>query len=250
MTTHDHPHPHPHAHDHAHDHAPRPMIHAVDAQWVMDGASLPGQVILANKPAQPLVPPDALAFHPGRDPNAPPRDFLPGPDIAHLATELIQRHHDLFHSIPDYTVAFLWKRSGGTRNGKAVFGRCQKLGGVAKHFADADYLIWLAADHARDAALSPLQLEALLFHELCHIEPSPEPGAAPGVRPHDAELFLEELLRYGLWQPDLRDVAQTVRQLPLDLDGPARDPIAPPLTARGESAASIAPTAPTASSED
>jgi hypothetical protein len=116
-------------------------------------------------------------------------------------------------------VIYRWKEKGGASNGKNVLGKCVKLSGPAKHFGNAEYLVWLAADHCRVLGLTEWELEALLFHELMHVEEGEDDEGNPTykVRGHDAELFVAEFRHYGLWRPELERVSEAVKQIPLDL---------------------------------
>lgn len=164
------------------------------------------------------------------DPDDPSgwRDFLPAPDLEAIARELIDEDEALGHLV-QYRVVYLWKRKGGQKAGQAVMGKCTKASGPAKHFADATWVIWLAADWAKAYELTRQQVEAALHHELTHagekeIEVTRPDGetdtkVVPAIRGHDAEMFRSEVERYGLWRLPLRTVAPAFRQLSLSFDG-------------------------------
>ncbi len=140
------------------------------------------------------------------------RDFLPAVELGEIAKALIEKH-PRFKFIGEYCrVVYLWKAEGGDVNGLATLGKCQKPGGLLKLFSDAQFIIWLAADHARVLALTRWQVEALLFHELCHAAWG-ESGAK--LRGHDFAGFRAELENYGAWESDLRRAAESFGQLPL-----------------------------------
>jgi hypothetical protein len=141
-------------------------------------------------------------------------DFKADAGLVALATELIERHPGKFGFLRNIEVKFLWKRAGGRSQGKARLGYCAKTSGLAKHYAGADFVVWLAADAARDYGLGPRELEALLFHELCHIDYDDE-ADKPTVRAHDVEMFVDELAEYGTWTADLRRARHAFEQLPL-----------------------------------
>ena len=106
----------------------------------------------------------------------------------------------------DWTVDFFWKRKGGQRSGKAIEGKCQKPSGLLKHYSDKDFIIWLAADHCRNAGYDARQIEALLFHELQHIgsdEDEDSGEVTPVLVGHDFEGFLTEVTEYGMWSHDV-----------------------------------------------
>lgn len=148
-------------------------------------------------------------------------DFIPGSKLTKLAQALIADDPQ-FAFLRDWTdtIVCLWKRKGGTSGGKDVLGKCQQLSGAARHFAGKRYLIWLGADTCRKARLTERQLEALVYHELCHLAPGDlddDTGEeqAPKVVAHDFAGFTSELARYGAWQADLAVAQAAFEELPL-----------------------------------
>jgi hypothetical protein len=133
-------------------------------------------------------------------------DFLAVPELTTIGAALVKRYPE-FGFLKDARIEYRWKRKGGRSQGRDTYGKCVKTSGALRHFARCDYLIWVAADHVRESAWSNLQLEALLYHELCHCgceidddEKSPAYGDMRlTIRGHDDEVFLDELRRYGAW---------------------------------------------------
>lgn len=158
----------------------------------------------------------------GGDPDAPARipgvgdfrlegkEFLPAPDIEAIAQALIDRHE--FGWEADLTVTYLWKDKGGTTDGLPCFGKTIRLSGLNKHGIGGDFVIWLAADNCRLSGFTAWQLEALTFHELCHVGIDEDSGKAI-LHPHEFTGFRAELAEYGAWAPDLERMAATVKQL-------------------------------------
>lgn len=147
-------------------------------------------------------------------------DFLEGLDIKTIARRHIEQYPEFGH-LADVLIAYAWKRTGGETNGKAVFGKCVKASGLLKYFSAQTFVIWLAADHCREWGFSNRQLEALVYHELCHCgETETKDGERKAVLlPHDVETFASEIERYGLWTDDLRRIKPTFDQAQLDLPG-------------------------------
>lgn len=148
-------------------------------------------------------------------------DFKRAPELYLLARALI-RDDTQFAFLRDWSeqIVCLWKRKGGTSGGKDVLGKCQQLSGAARHFAGKRYLIWLGADTCRKARLTKTQLEALVYHELCHLAPGDideETGEeqAPKVVGHEFEGFTAELERYGAWYEELAVAQAAFEELPL-----------------------------------
>jgi Putative phage metallopeptidase len=147
------------------------------------------------------------------------QDFLASAALTDLAGELIVSCPELRH-LGDAAMGFLWKRKGGASKGKSTLGKCQKPSGLLAHFARYDFIVWLAADHATEYQFSGVQLEALLYHELCHadLDEDEETGDRQWtIKPHDVEAFGSEVRRYGLIFEDVRSFAkEAARQLTLD----------------------------------
>ena len=119
--------------------------------------------------------------------------FILGQDISEEAHKLYFKHARLN---TNYRIDFLWKRTGGARNGAPTLGACQKPSGLLAYFSGCDFVIWLAADHCKEQGLDDEQMEALLFHELCHI--GQDDKGKPILLPHNFEGFRAEIEEYGL----------------------------------------------------
>lgn len=148
-------------------------------------------------------------------------DFLDSNDIKVIAERVIgQRLSSLDDG--ELVIDYRWRRRGGTSGGNAVLGKCVRLTGLARHLSlGAHFCVWLAADHCRSMKLDDRQFEALIYHELLHIErEEPEEEDKPIVYRavgHDAEVFFAELRDYGAWRPSLQQLEETIRQLPLPI---------------------------------
>ncbi len=128
--------------------------------------------------------------------------FIPGADIERIADMLIGRHPELFKVIQNFRMVYRWRAKGGQRQGQRVLGRCQKTAGLLKEFSKADFIIMLSGDHCRSCRLTFRQIEALVFHELCHVEAND--NYQPRVNGHDFEAFVQEVKIYGAWKSDLQ----------------------------------------------
>lgn len=127
------------------------------------------------------------------------RDYLEAPDLQRVAEALLRL--DEFVHVGMFPFDFLWKAKGGQRHGGDVLGRLVKVGGLTAAYSDATYVVWIAADHCRARELTAWQMEALLYHELCHATLNEKLAAA--TRGHDFEGFCAEVRRYGTWRAEL-----------------------------------------------
>lgn len=144
------------------------------------------------------------------------RDYLDGGPLEAILEALIAAFPEFAH-LQDASVGVLWKRKASKKGGKVGGGTCQRVSGVLGYFTAHEFLVAIAADYARDRALTAWQLEALVYHELDHIVADPESGKL-GLRGHDFEGFRSELARYGTWHTDLSAAGRVFAQLGLPLD--------------------------------
>lgn len=149
--------------------------------------------------------------------------FLPAADMEALGQSLIERYPDTLGHLTDVQIAYLWKKSGGKRGGKGVYGKTSKRGGLVSAFCAADFIVWLAADHVAEAEYTQKQIEHLLKHELTHIGyEDPADDDEDGERKyvlvsHDLEVFLSdirEMERDG-WDELLHEAAAAFKQAAL-----------------------------------
>lgn len=119
--------------------------------------------------------------------------FLGDPNLDILAGNIIGDH-----SLPAslFRIAYAWKRTGGK-----CLGKCIKVNPAVSFLTGHDFFIWLAADHCRDRHYPPQRIEALLFHELRHIDA--DKHGKPILVDHDFVGFRDELDLYGCWEDDL-----------------------------------------------
>ncbi len=141
-------------------------------------------------------------------------DFLPAEPLTTVVGRLIDAHPHRFGHLVDRPILVLWKAKGGTYHGKPVHAKAVKPSGLAKYYAGPDTLvIWLAADHLRERAVSAWFLEAMLFHELCHFGVNDKGGLE--LVDHDWQGFGAELAVYGTWQEELLRAKRQFGQLAL-----------------------------------
>lgn len=174
-------------------------------------ATTPDTVPVA--PDYPLMPP---VFPPAEE-DFEDDDFLAAPDLDRLKNQLVVQWPE-FAQLRYADIDILWRAKGGSSGGKATMGKCAKMSGLAKHYSGETFVIWIAADHVRDYALSQRQIEALVYHELSHCgwEVDDKTNELKWhVAAHDATVFFGEIERYGAWQQDLRTLQHGYAQLAL-----------------------------------
>jgi hypothetical protein len=140
-------------------------------------------------------------------------DYVDGADLEKIGEALIE-HQGGFGYLRDRKIVYLWKNHGGKKAGKAILGKCQRPSGLLAKFCNADWIVWLAADHHAEFRSTRFQVEATVFHELCHTDVDEKNDAALLVG-HDYEGFCREVELYGLWRGDLEKAAQSFEQMKL-----------------------------------
>jgi hypothetical protein len=138
-------------------------------------------------------------------------EYLLAPELERIGQALIADCEELAH-LTTADIAYCWRRKGAKHCGKAVAAKGQKVSGLTKFYAKADFVIIVAADHLRDWGLDNWQMEALIHHELLHCQVDDETGK-PAPAAHDVELFIENVSRYGLWHPSLTELRVVADQL-------------------------------------
>jgi hypothetical protein len=138
-------------------------------------------------------------------------EYLEAPELEKIAEKIIEVHGG-FGYLADMKIVYLWKDKGGSKLGKATLATCRRPKGLLAKFCNADFIIWLAADHHRAFRSTRFQVEATLFHELCHTD---EDDGEARLAPHDYEGFCREVEIYGVWRTDLEKAHGAFKQLRL-----------------------------------
>lgn len=137
--------------------------------------------------------------------------FIDDIQLDDIGEDLISSYDD-FSEIAGARILYLWKQKGGKSNGRETLGKCQKPSGLLAHYSNADFVIWLAADHCRDYGLNGQQIRALIFHELKHAGYDPETGQYTTVS-HDFEGFAREIEEFGLWDANAKRMAAAFKSV-------------------------------------
>lgn len=149
-----------------------------------------------------------------------PLEFAPAPNLAQIGRWLIDEC-DEFEPLANFEITYLWKKEGGTPGGRPLLGKASKTSGEVRYFAESDFIIWLAADHCRAFGLSGEQFERVMFHQLMHCEIDLDGDVPkPKIRPHDVEMFIPELERYGPWTKELELLTNAAKQRTLPFAEP------------------------------
>jgi hypothetical protein len=182
--------------------------------------SAPAKTIPALTPAAHLV---SSAAFPLPNPNDFLREFLEDENLESLLEALIV-HYPEFAPFGDLTIRVLWQKDAGKEDGRLKLGSLSKQSNMTRYLANVDYVVVVNYKAAAVYELNNWQMEALLFHQLEHIEIDEDDDGEVKLktRPHDMALFYAEVLNYGTWTLDLKNTANAFRQATLwEIEPPA-----------------------------
>lgn len=114
----------------------------------------------------------------------------------------------------DARIGILMRDEDGSRSGRPVIGKAQKVNDRIKTLLDLDFIIWFSKETWR--RLDQEQRRALVDHELCHCSGSLEEGWK--IVGHDLEEFNAVIERHGLWLDDTRRMAKVIQPHLFTLD--------------------------------
>lgn len=149
-------------------------------------------------------------------------EFLEAPELAEVGTRLIaSAEHYLNHLRPSQVkIGYYWKAKGGKKGGRATLGKTSKLAGFTDYLSDHEFTVFISADNCLAANLTERQMDALVYHELSHIQyvTTDEDMLEGGLKivGHDLEEFHAVLRLYGDWEPALTE-AKDILQGRMDL---------------------------------
>jgi DNA-binding Lrp family transcriptional regulator len=158
---------------------------------------------------------------------APPDGPLHPATVAHRVMKLDEHKHLVENEI---RFLFLLRYTPDKQGGREVIGRVsepQVQGRMRELFEHLivkaygflpDYIVTISADFWREA--TDLQREALMHHELSHVQQALDRDGEPRFNTqtgepiyclvaHDIEEFNKTVERYGLWKDDVRQFAET-----------------------------------------
>lgn len=124
-------------------------------------------------------------------------------EVLDLAQRIIEEYHP---ELEEFAIGFIFRSEASTKGSRKVLGEASKVTGKYSPYVDLDGLVWLAMDEWYK--LTPHQKRALVDHELCHFEVTPEGNLT--MRGHDVEEFRCIIDRYGLWDLDLNFIAPSI----------------------------------------
>ena len=122
-------------------------------------------------------------------------DYVESPDMKAIATKLIRRHTIIQGVTQDLRIGYRLRLGEPSGEGEAAIAVCTKAPPLWRDESGLDVVIW--AWEFWWKTFDERQREALVLHELCHIDRT-EKGAVK-LRKHDVEEFVTVVHEYGDW---------------------------------------------------
>jgi hypothetical protein len=143
-------------------------------------------------------------------------EYWRAPEVERIARKLIGKHHEHLNR-HDVRVRCLFRDPAARSKGKVVYGKARKVSGFTAYLVGLEHNDRLDDDGPTDffvieiaydpwQGLTERQREALVDHELCHLEveiPDEAKDRVLSLRGHDLEEFTEVVKRHGLWRPSV-----------------------------------------------
>lgn len=171
--------------------------------------NLEGEAIRFEMVRTPRGPRQVVAVPQDEDFDSEGSEFLESVVLRDYAEDLIATYPALGW-LSQWSLRYLWKRTGGSRNGQATLGKCLLPSPIVRHYARCDWFIYISADNCH-RKLTEEQFRALIFHELCHCtlkyDMRGENPPRPAIVGHDLEMFFAEVREFGLWKENLEIAA-------------------------------------------
>lgn len=133
------------------------------------------------------------------------RDFIIDPDdLTRIKKDLVFECAPLFNHLQAASIEMAWKRKGGMANGGVQGHGHKRSDAHAVAHGAKEFLLWVAADIAREAPLTKTDVEAAVYHEMCHLGWNENTGEVKIVD-EPVKYFPSEKRRYGLSDPLAED---------------------------------------------
>jgi hypothetical protein len=147
--------------------------------------------------------------------------WTPAPEAQKIAKKYIKDYHTHLASV---MIVYIFTDKAFKVHGATADAKVQKISGVNAWLAARDLYhleeetdaeieeFILMTIHKESWELySEAQREALIDHELCHLETNPESGKIEMVS-HDTQEFKAVVIRHGLWREDLKSFSEAIQQ--------------------------------------
>ena len=154
-------------------------------------------------------------------------EFWRAPEVKRIADELIPKHH-LHLNRHDVVIKYVFRDPAAKSKGSLVYGKARKVTGLSAFLVGLEHadrvetgelveFFVIEVAHEPWQSLTDRQKQALVDHELCHLDVElTDKGETKLVtRGHDLEEFNEVVKRHGLWRPTVVEFAEVAKSAQL-----------------------------------
>lgn len=150
-------------------------------------------------------------------------------EVERIARKLIGKHHEHLNR-HDVLVRCLFRDPPARSKGRLVYGKARKVSGFTAYLVGLEHndrldddgpVDFFVVEIAHDLwqGLTERQREALVDHELCHLEvelpETDDKDRTLSLRGHDLEEFTEVVKRHGLWRPQVAAFTEVAKSAQL-----------------------------------
>jgi hypothetical protein len=133
------------------------------------------------------------------------KDFIIDPDdLTRMRKDLVFECAPLFNHLQAASIEMAWKRKRGMANGGVQGHGHKRSDAHAVAHGAKEFLLWVAADISREGPLTRQEIEAAVYHEMCHLGYNENTDEVKIVD-EPVKYFPSEKRRYGLSDPLAED---------------------------------------------
>lgn len=142
------------------------------------------------------------------------KEYNEAETVERIANGLIPNYHP---ELAEARIMYVFVDKAGTKNGREVWGKSQKVSGLWEWALERDFVIQVAQDKWNE--LDETQRTALVDHllESCTGEEDEDSGEMKWkIRDPEVQEFSSILKRYGAWHVGLQSFVQIAKEIDLD----------------------------------
>lgn len=141
--------------------------------------------------------------------------YSEAPEVAALAETVMDQYSNSLQDVygQPCRIKYLFKNSKKS----TYLGKCSRATGKWSHLTNKDYIIEIFLPWWKNADENAKK--ALLFHELRHIKlveketPEGDLEITWRIRPHEAEMFVDDISLFGTWLPVHNEILEVCKEL-------------------------------------
>jgi len=141
------------------------------------------------------------------------KEYNEAETVERIANGLIPNYHP---ELAEARMMYVFVDKAGTKNGREVWGKAQKVSGLWEWAMEKDFVVQVAQDKWNE--MDETQRTALVDHllECCTGEEDDDGAMKWKVRDPEVQEFASILKRYGVWHAGLTSFVSIAKEIDLD----------------------------------